>query len=62
MTIEYILVLTLFVLFMFGTLMKGPRSAYENAGPLLGARIEQHLTTGNGFNYKGGPVQWEKAQ
>lgn len=62
MTIEYILILTLFVLFMFGSLMKGPKSAYENAGPLLGARIEQQLATGHGFNFKEGTITWEKAQ
>jgi hypothetical protein len=56
MTVEYVLVLSLFVLLVMGTLIKGPNHAFENAGPKLGARVEKHLITGNGFDN----LKWEE--
>lgn len=54
MTVEYVLLLSLFVLFMMGSIMKAPTRAFENAGPKLGARVERHLMTGDGFKGKDG--------
>lgn len=63
MTVEYILLLGLFVFFVMGALIRSPQKSFENAGPLLGARVEKHLTTGDGFGSKKGsstaPLQWE---
>lgn len=60
MTVEYVLLISLFVLFMMGTLIKGPYNAFENAGPKLAARIEKHLITGDGFtDEKGNRVEWK---
>jgi len=39
---------------MMGTIMKAPTRAFENAGPKLGARVERHLMTGDGFKGKDG--------
>ena len=49
MTLEYILLLGLFVTMIMGTMMKGLFNAFEDAGPKLAARIERHLITGDKF-------------
>ena len=49
MTVEYLLLVALFAVFMMGTLIKGPFNSFENAGPKLGGRIEAHLEIGKGF-------------
>ena len=59
MTIEYVLLLSLFVLLLMGTIIKGPYGAFEGAGPKLGARVEQHLMTGDGFTRDGQPNKWQ---
>lgn len=63
MTVEYILLIALFVFFVMGALVSNPQRSFENAGPLLGARVEKHLTTGDGFGSRKGsgtaPLQWE---
>jgi hypothetical protein len=60
MTVEYILLMTLFVLFLAGSIIHGPFDAFDNGGPKLGARIEHHLMTGDGFKSKGGAAQqWD---
>lgn len=63
MTVEYILLLAMFVFLVMGALVSTPQRSFENAGPKLGARVEKHLTTGDGFGSKKGngtaPLQWE---
>jgi hypothetical protein len=54
MTVEYVLLLSLFVTLMMGTLLRAPTAAFKNAAPKLGARVERHLMTGDGFKRKGG--------
>ncbi len=49
MTVEYVLLLALFVLFIMGSIIKGPNESFNRAGPRLGARVERHLITGEGF-------------
>lgn len=63
MTVEYVLLLALFVFFVMGALTGTPNRSFDNAGPKLGARVEKHLTTGEEFMTKTGqgsaPVRWE---
>lgn len=60
MTVEYVLLLALFVLFIMSALVRGPFDSFENAGPKLGARVEKHLITGDGFGPQGpGTHRWE---
>ncbi len=63
MTVEYILLLAMFVFFVMGAMVSSPQRSFDNAGPKLGARVEKHLTTGDGFGSKKGsgtaPLQWE---
>jgi hypothetical protein len=54
MTVEYILLLSLFVFMVAGALIGGPQKAFDNAGFKLGARVEKHLITGDGFGAKAG--------
>jgi hypothetical protein len=49
MTVEYILLLAMFVLITLGVFIKGPRDSFDKSGPLLAARVEKHLATGDGF-------------
>ena len=61
MTIEYILLLSLFVFVMMSAIIKGPAQAFDKAGPKLGARIEKHLMTGDGFTSSGRTaLKWEE--
>lgn len=60
MTIEYVLLVSLFVLMLMGSITKGPKGAFENAGPKLGARIEKHLMTGDGFAPNGKKQEWSE--
>jgi hypothetical protein len=48
--LEYILLLTMFVMFVGSVIFKGPNDAFKNAGPKLGARVEKHLITGDKFS------------
>jgi hypothetical protein len=63
MSVEYLLLISLFVFFLMGALVSSPQRSFNNAGPLLGARVEKHLTTGDGFGSKKGngvaPLKWE---
>jgi hypothetical protein len=59
MTVEYILLVALFVLFIYGSLLHGPFNAFDGGAPNLGARVEHSLMTGDGFNQVGGlPQKW----
>lgn len=50
MTVEYVLLIALFAMMLMAPMIKGPYDAFKNAGPKLGARVEKHLSTGEGFN------------
>jgi len=50
MTVEYVLLIALFTMMLMAPMIKGPYDAFKNAGPKLGARIEKHLSTGDGFD------------
>ncbi|MGE0632997.1 MAG: hypothetical protein AB7O96_11350 [Pseudobdellovibrionaceae bacterium] len=58
MTLEYILLFSIFVLMLFGIFWNGPRESFVKSGPRLGARIEKNLVTGAGFQVDGGVVRW----
>ena len=49
MTLEFILLLSMFTLILMGTLVQGPAKSFKEAAPKLGARVENHLITGDGF-------------
>jgi len=51
--IEYILLLSMFVLFVMKVTYFGPFNAFRDAAPKLGARIEKHLITGERFSADG---------
>lgn len=59
MTIEYVLLL--FAVFFIGlkTFISAPGKAFKESGPKLGARIEQQLTTGDGFKPNGSSNGWQ---
>jgi hypothetical protein len=59
-SVEYVLLMALFVLLLMGSITKGPYGAFENAGPKLGARVERHLITGDGFKPGGQLNQWSQ--
>jgi len=50
MIVEYILLLTAFVVMMMKITYFAPLKAFNEGGPRLGARVENHLTTGRGFS------------
>ncbi|MEI7973389.1 MAG: hypothetical protein WCH11_03380 [Bdellovibrio sp.] len=61
MTVEYVLLLSLFVLLLMGAIVNGPYQAFDKAGPKLGARVERHLQTGEGFQSTGrSALRWEE--
>jgi hypothetical protein len=63
MTVEYVLLLALFVFLVMGALTSTPQLSFENAGPKLGARVEKQLMTGDGFGKSTGggvaPIDWK---
>lgn len=61
MTTEAVLLLGLFVFLLMGAFLgdNGPRAVFGRHAPMLGARVEAQLSTGQGFNVKDGQVlQW----
>lgn len=62
MTVEYILLLTLFVLFVMKGTYYGPNNAFRNAGPKLAARVEKQLITGERFSSDGNrpATEWKE--
>ncbi len=62
MTIEYVLLISLFALFILSALVKGPHDSFKKAGPKLGARVERHIITGDGFKPNGNDHRWENPQ
>lgn len=63
MTVEYVLLIGLFVFLVMGALVSTPQRSFDNAGPKLGARVEKHLMTGDGFGKSSGngtaPLEWK---
>ena len=61
MTVEFVLLLTIFVTVMMSAIVKGPKKSFLDAGPKLGAIVEYHLSTGGGFKIDGGKIiEWKK--
>lgn len=63
MTTELVLLIGLFAFITGGIFFgdKGPRVVFNDSGPRLAARIEQHLQTGRSFKTKmGGTVSYTK--
>lgn len=51
MTIELVLLMSLYVFILFGFFFgeKGPRATFEKSAPRLAARMEAQISTGSGF-------------
>lgn len=62
MTIEYVLLLI--VIFMFGlkAFVSAPTEAFRTSGPRLAARIENQLSTGDGFTTNGARHRWDGSE
>ncbi|PWU13670.1 MAG: hypothetical protein C5B49_14415 [Bdellovibrio sp.] len=62
MILEYILLLTLTVVFVVSIIFQGPFDAFTNAGPKLAARVEKNLMTGDLYpvSAQGGPLNWQE--
>ena len=60
MTVEYVLLISLFVYFLFGALTSTPMKTFGDYGPRLGARVEKQLVTGDGFAKQGQSLQWKE--
>ncbi len=60
MTLEFILVLGISVFGILAVFISpdGPKAVFVESLPYLGARVEQHISTGNGFNFQTSTVQW----
>ena len=60
MTVEYVLLLSLFAFIALGALVNNPQKSFNSAGPKLGARVEKQLATGDGFGQgPSTPLKWE---
>lgn len=53
MILEYILLLTMMVVFVSTVIFTGPNNAFKDAGPKLAARVEKQLVTGDRFSRDG---------
>jgi hypothetical protein len=60
MTVEYVLLIFMFVLTLFGSMIKMPKEAFYSSGPSLGARIERLISTGDKFVTNGSALKWSK--
>jgi hypothetical protein len=62
MTTEFVLLLGLFAFITAGAMLgeSGPANVFKKSGPRLGARIEQHISTGRGFKVPTDNLQWIK--
>lgn len=60
MTIEYILLLIISFVIGLKFFMEAPRRAFRDSGPRLGARVEQHLKTGGGFQKQDDRFTWQR--
>ena len=59
MTVEYVLLLSLFVYLLLGAMTSTPTKTFEDYGPRLGARVEKQIITGDGFTAQGKALKWE---
>lgn len=62
MTIEYVLLLVCIFFFGIKAMVSAPAKAFKDSGPMLAARIEQQLATGDGFKPGGNHLGWEEAK
>ncbi len=63
MTIEYVLLLFCMFMISMKFFFSAPMNAFRDYGPVLGARVEKHITTGHGFTMQGGSAhRWEVAK
>lgn len=60
MTLEFVLLILVFVYFVMGSMMSTPMKTYADYGPRLGARVEKQLLTGDGFRTNGRGQEWSK--
>lgn len=62
MILEYVLLLTMIVLFVTSVIFNGPNDAFKNAGPKLAARVEKQLITGDRFKADGSApsTEWKE--
>lgn len=61
MTVEYVLLLTITLMFMaslFSTRDGAFTSTFKNSAPRLGARVEKLIRTGEGFDPSGLQATW----
>lgn len=49
MTVEFVLLIAMTTMLVVSVLFKVPQDSFNKAAPKLGARIEGHLMTGDGF-------------
>jgi hypothetical protein len=49
MTLEYVLLMVVGGALFMGTLMRAPKTAFEQGGVRLAARVETQMATGTGF-------------
>ncbi len=63
MTIEYVLLLFCMFMISMKFFFSAPMNAFRDYGPVLGARVEKHITTGHGFKMQDGSAhRWEVAK
>ncbi len=62
MTVELVLLLSIFAFVILGVFLGdlGPVQTFKKAAPRLGARVEQHISVGDGFRQSkdGHGVTW----
>jgi hypothetical protein len=58
MTVEYVLLISLFVYLLLGAMTSTPMKTFDDYGPRLGARVEKQIITGDGFAKQNKSLQW----
>jgi hypothetical protein len=59
MTVEYVLLLSLFVYLLLSAMTTTPLKTFDDYGPRLGARVEKQMITGDGFTTQGKALKWQ---
>lgn len=62
MTIEYVLLLICIFAIGLKFFTSAPADAFRNSGPRMGARVEKHLMTGDGYKPQGQKLAWKSDQ
>jgi len=63
MTLEYVLLFVAIFGISLKFMVEAPKTAFQDSGPRLGARVEKHLSTGTGFTADGRAFySWEPEQ